>query len=83
MHNPRDPLRMLAITSQMVGFILIIILQTLLPPSQARPLQAAVLIVMLTIAVSVALMRRYRRNRRWRDRLRHASSARATEDSDD
>ncbi|WP_245977871.1 hypothetical protein [Kushneria sinocarnis] len=74
---------MLAIASQMAGFIIIVALQTLLPLSQARPLQAAVLIVMLTIAVSVALMRRYRRNRRWRDRMRHAPSGRATKETDD
>lgn len=57
-----DPLRALAIASQAFGFVLIITLETLLEDA-ARPWQGITLGVMLLVALSVALMRHYRRNK--------------------
>lgn len=57
-----DPLRALAIASQALGFVLIITLETVLEDA-ARPWQGATLGVMLLVALGVALMRRYRRNK--------------------
>lgn len=58
-----DTLRVLAVASQAIGFILIITLETLMADA-ARPWQAATLGAMLTCALGIALARRYRRNRR-------------------
>ncbi|MEC9482720.1 MAG: hypothetical protein UMU75_05250 [Halomonas sp.] len=57
-----DPLRKLAIASQAVGFILIITLETVLGDA-ARFWQGVTLAAMLAVALAVAVMRRYRRNR--------------------
>lgn len=58
-----DTLRALAIASQAAGFILIIALETWLGDA-ARPWQGVTLALMLASASGVALLRRYRRNRR-------------------
>lgn len=60
-----DSLRRLAIASQAVGFILIITLETWLGDA-ARPWQGMTLAFMLTAAAGLALVRRYRRNKRRR-----------------
>ena len=57
-----DSLRALAIASQAIGFVLIITLETWLGDA-ARPWEALVLALMLFSAVSIALVRRYRRNK--------------------
>lgn len=57
-----DTLRALAIASQALGFILIIMLETLMGDA-ARPWQGMTLGVMLACALGIALVRRYRRNR--------------------
>lgn len=57
-----DPLRVLAIASQALGFVLIITLETVLGDA-ARLWQGITLGVMLVTALSVALMRQYRRNK--------------------
>ncbi|GEN24962.1 hypothetical protein HCU01_29110 [Halomonas cupida] len=61
-----DPLRVLAIGSQALGFILIFLLGTRL--ESPRPWQGLTLAVMLVIALSVALARRYRNNRLQKER---------------
>ncbi|GAB2778237.1 hypothetical protein GCM10027040_00580 [Halomonas shantousis] len=58
-----DRLRATAITSQAVGFILIIVLETWLGDA-ARKWQGVTLAFMLVAALGVALMRHYRRNKR-------------------
>lgn len=58
-----DPLRVLAIASQAAGLLLIFTLETWLGDG-ARPWQGVTLAVMLGVALWVALLRRYRRNRR-------------------
>ncbi|MCM5705502.1 hypothetical protein [Larsenimonas salina] len=63
-----DRLRAVAISSQALGFIMIIAFETWLPPGQVRPAQAMVLALMLFAALGVALARRYRRNRRLKGR---------------
>lgn len=65
-----DTLRVLAIASQALGFILIITLQTVLGDA-ARPWQGVVLAGMVGAALWIALLRLYRRNRarKARDRL--------------
>lgn len=62
----RDPLRRVAIASQATGFILIITLETWLGDG-ARPWQGLTLALMLVAAATLAVMRRYRHNRRLRD----------------
>ncbi len=57
-----DALRALAIASQALGFILIIILETVLGDA-ARPWQGATLAAMLMTALTIALLRQYRDNR--------------------
>ncbi|MBE0403435.1 hypothetical protein ACT3UJ_10450 [Halomonas sp. 86] len=57
-----DVLRALAIGSQALGLIVIITLETLLE-SAARPWQGLTLGFMLAAALSIALVRVYRRNR--------------------
>lgn len=61
-----DPLRVLAIGSQALGFILIFLLGTTL--ESPRPWQGLTLAVMLVIALSVAVARRYRNNRLQKER---------------
>ncbi|ALM51194.1 hypothetical protein [Halomonas huangheensis] len=56
-----DPLRVLAIASQALGFILIFVLGTIL--ESPRPWQGLTLAIMLVVALSVAVARRYRNNR--------------------
>ncbi|WP_110669163.1 hypothetical protein [Salinicola halophilus] len=62
-----DPLRRAAIASQAVGFIGIIGLETWLGDA-ARPWQGVTLALMLVAAATIALLRRYRQNRRLRNR---------------
>lgn len=62
----RDGLRRMAIASQATGFILIIALETWLGDA-ARPWQGVTLAMMLVAAAWLALVRRYRRNRRRRE----------------
>ncbi|MCS2610292.1 hypothetical protein [Halomonas dongshanensis] len=57
-----DPLRVWAIGSQALGFIMIITLETVLGDA-ARPWQGGVLAAMIVCALGVALARLYRRNR--------------------
>ncbi|MFC0268968.1 hypothetical protein [Kushneria aurantia] len=64
----RDTPRILAITSQAVGFILIILFETLLPEPLIRPAQGITLAVMLAAALWSALLRRYHRNRSLKQR---------------
>ncbi|WP_251979121.1 hypothetical protein [Salinicola avicenniae] len=63
--DSRDDLRRIAIASQASGFVLIIALETWLGDA-ARPWQAVTLALMLATAGWLALVRRYRRNRRRR-----------------
>ncbi|WP_110654092.1 hypothetical protein [Salinicola halimionae] len=65
-----DNLRRVAIASQAAGFILIITLETVLG-DDARPWQGATLAAMLATAAFLALMRRYRRNKKRRQREAH------------
>ncbi|GHB33637.1 hypothetical protein [Salinicola rhizosphaerae] len=60
-----DNLRRVAIASQAIGFVLIIALETWLGDA-ARPWQGVTLAGMLVTAAWLALVRRYRRNRRRR-----------------
>lgn len=57
-----DRLRALAIGSQAIGLILIITLETMMG-NAARPWQGVVLVGMLAAALSIALLRLYRRKR--------------------
>ncbi|NYT71418.1 hypothetical protein HZU72_03140 [Halomonas sp. QX-2] len=66
-----DKLRALAIGSQAIGLILIMTLETVMG-NAARPWQGVVLAGMLATALSIALVRLYRRNlarKRWAERL--------------
>lgn len=63
--GPRDGLRRIAIASQAIGFVLIITLETVMG-DDARPWQGVMLALMLAAAAWLALMRRYRRNRKLR-----------------
>lgn len=63
--GPRDGLRRIAIASQAIGFILIITLETVMG-DDARLWQGVTLALMLTTAAWLALVRRYRRNRKLR-----------------
>tara|TARA_R110002012_G_scaffold9170_3_gene42108 strand:+ start:8281 stop:8517 length:237 start_codon:yes stop_codon:yes gene_type:complete len=56
-----DRLRALAIGSQAIGLILIMTIGTVMGDG-ARPWQGVVLAAMLTTALTIALMRLYRRN---------------------
>lgn len=56
-----DKLRALAIGSQAIGLILIITLETVMGDG-ARPWQGVVLVAMVTTALTIALVRLYRRN---------------------
>lgn len=57
-----DILRALAIGSQALGLMLIITLETVMGDA-ARPWQGGVLVVMVAAALTIALIRLYRRNR--------------------
>lgn len=72
-----DTLRVLAIASQALGFILIITLETLMGDA-ARPWQGVTLGIMVLCALCLALARLYRRNR-----ARKAMDRRLAEDDDD
>ncbi|MDF3920306.1 hypothetical protein [Salinicola salarius] len=63
--GPRDGLRRIAIASQAIGFVLIITLETVMGDG-ARPWQGVTLALMLATAAWLALVRRYRRNRKQR-----------------
>ncbi|CAO1659566.1 hypothetical protein [Salinicola sp. NYA28a] len=63
--GPRDGLRRIAIASQAIGFVLIITLETVMG-DDARPWQGVMLALMLATAAWLALVRRYRRNRKLR-----------------
>lgn len=66
-----DRLRALAIGSQAIGLILIITLETMMGDA-ARPWQGVVLAAMVATALTIALVRLYRRNlarKRWAERL--------------
>lgn len=67
-----DKLRALAIASQAAGFILIILLETLLGDA-ARPWQGGVLAIMLAFALTIAMIRQYRRNRARKAKARQSS----------
>ncbi|GGC95842.1 hypothetical protein [Vreelandella lutescens] len=58
-----DPLRALAIGTQALGLALIITLETVLGDG-ARPWQGVVLFAMVAVALSIALVRLYRKKRR-------------------
>lgn len=64
-----DPLRALAIGSQAVGLIVIILLETMLGDA-ARPWQGVTLLLMMGAALGIALARLYRRKRAQRERAR-------------
>jgi uncharacterized membrane protein len=72
MPNPAfDRLRALAIGSQAIGLILIITLETVMGDA-ARPWQGVVLAAMVATALTIALVRLYRRNlarKQWAERL--------------
>ncbi|AMC99260.1 MULTISPECIES: hypothetical protein [Halomonas] len=72
-----DTLRVLAIASQALGFILIITLETVMGDA-ARPWQGATLAVMVLCALCLALARLYRRNK-----ARKAMDRRLADDDDD
>ncbi|RCV87036.1 hypothetical protein [Billgrantia montanilacus] len=72
-----DTLRVLAIASQALGFILIITLETLMGDA-ARPWQGVTLAVMVLCALFLALARLYRRNK-----ARKTMDRRLAEDDDD
>lgn len=59
-----DPLRFWAIVSQATGFIIILALETWLGRAQAGFWQLWVLGLMITIALVIAVLRRYR-DKRW------------------
>lgn len=77
MTSPPVTLRALAIASQAIGFLLIITLETLLGDA-ARPWQGLVLGIMLALALVIALVRQYRRNR-----ARKAAAERTRTEMDD
>ena len=76
-HSNFDPLRVLAIASQALGFILIITLETLMPDGAARPWQGVTLAVMVTFALALAVARVYRRNK-----VRKSLARRLADDDD-
>lgn len=57
-----DKLRALAIGTQALGLVLIMTLETVLGDA-ARPWQGGVLAVMISTALTIALLRVYRKNR--------------------
>lgn len=57
-----DTLRALAIASQAIGFIAILTLETLLGDA-ARPWQGVTLALMVACALTIAVVRLYRRNK--------------------
>ena len=66
-----DKLRALAIGSQAIGLILIITLETVMGDG-ARAWQGVVVAAMVATALTIALVRLYRRNlarKRWAERL--------------
>jgi len=65
-----DNLRRVAIASQATGFILIITLETVMG-DDARPWQGVTFAAMLATAAGLALMRRYRRNKKRRQHEAH------------
>ncbi|WP_249978974.1 hypothetical protein [Vreelandella olivaria] len=71
-----DMLRALAIGSQALGLVLIITLETVLGDA-ARPWQGVVLAAMISTALTIALLRLYRRNR-----LRKQQAQRSAEHED-
>lgn len=71
-----DRLRALAIGSQALGLTLIITLETVMRDA-ARPWQGVVLALMVAIALTIALVRLYRRNR-----LRKQQAARLADRDD-
>ena len=75
--NNFDPLRVLAIASQALGFILIITLETLMPDGGARPWQGVTLAVMVAFALALAVARVYRRNK-----VRKSLTRRLADDDD-
>lgn len=66
-----DTLRALAITSQALGFILILTLETVMGDA-ARPWQGGVLAAMVVAALWIAVVRRYRRNKARKARARRS-----------
>lgn len=71
-HVAFDKLRALAIGSQAVGLAIIITLETYLHDA-ARPWQGAVFAAMLLSALTIALVRLYRRNlsrKRWAEHVK-------------
>ncbi|GHC27914.1 hypothetical protein GCM10010082_21420 [Kushneria pakistanensis] len=64
----RDTPRIVALSAQALGFILIVLFETLLPEHLVRPAQAITLAAMLVAALYAALLRRYYRNRSLKDR---------------
>ncbi|MFC0336671.1 hypothetical protein SAMN05421848_0740 [Kushneria avicenniae] len=67
----RDTPRILAIATQALGFILIVLFETLLPEPLKRPSQGVILAAMLVAALYSALLRRYYRNRSLKRRDNH------------
>lgn len=70
-HKPvkrRDTARLLAISTQALGFVLIVLFETLLPEHLTRPAQGIILGLMLAAALYAALLRRYHRNRSLKQR---------------
>nr|WP_300310038.1 hypothetical protein [Halomonas sp.] len=66
-HQPAfDSLRILAIASQAIGFILIFVLGTTL--ESPRPWQGVTLAIMISVALGVAIVRRYRSKRLQKER---------------
>lgn len=76
-HNTFDPLRVLAIASQALGFMLIITLETLMPDGAARPWQGVTLAAMVGVALVLAVARVYRRNK-----IRKSLTRRLADDDD-
>lgn len=64
----RNTPRILAIASQMVGLVMIVLFETLLPEPLVRPAQLIALGAMLAAAFVSALLRRYHRNRSLKQR---------------
>lgn len=62
----KDPLRVWAIATQLIGFVLIISIDTWAGHGEARSLQAWVLAGMLSAALVIAGLRRWRQRRELR-----------------
>lgn len=77
-----DTLRALAIASQAVGFILILTLETVLGDA-ARPWQGVTLGLMLAAALTIAVLRQYRRNRARKAAVERASRAADSETAEE